>query len=182
MPAYVALLRAINLGARRKFPKVDVQRVVEETGATGVEVYLNTGNVLLGSRQRSCEAVAARLEAAFAADRGFDVTTVVLRPEALVQVAAEAEEVAAAAPFAVGAHYVSFLKEDPDEGGRAAFAALEAEGEAAAVEGRTVHLVLDSKDRFHKAKLPPVVERHLGEGTSRNLTVVRELAGRWGGE
>ena len=30
MATYVAFLRAINLGAKRTFPKADLQRVVEE--------------------------------------------------------------------------------------------------------------------------------------------------------
>lgn len=181
MPAYVAFLRAINLGARRKFPKVDLARVVEDTGASGVAVHLNTGNVLLTSRQRSSGAVARTLEAAFLADRGFEVPTVVLTLPELGRVAAEADEVAGQAPFAVGAHYVSFLTEDPDPAGLARFAALEAKGEYAVVRGRTVHLLVDAKDQLHTAKLPAAVERHLGVATNRNLRVVAELARRWGG-
>ena len=41
MATYVAFLRAINLGAKRTFPKADLQRVVEETGACDVAVHLN---------------------------------------------------------------------------------------------------------------------------------------------
>ncbi len=180
MPSYVALLRAINLGATRKFPKSEQQRVVESTGASDVEVYINTGNVRLTSRQRSTGAVARTLEVAFAADRGFEVPTLVLTPAELVAVAADATEVAAQAPFAVGAQYVSFLKEDPDEEAVAAFLALEAEGETAVVRGRAVHLLLDAGDRYHGATLPGKVERRLGVGTNRNVKVVRELARRWG--
>ena len=77
MATYVAFLRAINLGAKRTFPKADLQRVVEETGACDVAVHLNTGNVRLTSRQRSTSAVEKTLEAAFLADRGFEVPTVV---------------------------------------------------------------------------------------------------------
>lgn len=178
MPAYVAFLRAINLGARRKFPKADLQRVVE-TVATGVQVHLNTGNVLLTSRQRSTAAVAATLETAFAADRGFEVPTVVLTLDELVRVAADADEVAGAAPFAVGAHYVSFLTEAPSVQAIAAFTAREAKGETAVVRGRTVHLLVEAVDDYRGAKLPAAVERDLGVATNRNVTVVRELARRW---
>lgn len=94
MPAYVAFLRAINLGARRKFPKPDLIRVVEETGAVDLAVHLNTGNVLLTSRQRSPEAVARTLEAAFVTDRGFEVPTVVVTLDQLRQVAADAAQMA----------------------------------------------------------------------------------------
>ncbi|MGO1166496.1 MAG: DUF1697 domain-containing protein [Janibacter sp.] len=180
MATYVAFLRAINLGARRKFPKSDLQRVVESTGASDVAVHLNTGNVLLTSRQRSTEAVARTLEAAFAADRGFEVPTVVLALPELRQVATDAEEVAARVPFAVEAHYVSFLKGEPTPEGLADFAAQEAKGEAAVVRGRAVHLLMDATDQMRNAKLPGRIERRLGVATNRNLTVVRELERRWG--
>lgn len=178
MATYVAFLRAINLGARRKFPKADLQRVVEGTGASDVNVHLNTGNVLLTSRQRSSDAVARTLEAAFVADRGFEVPTVVLTLPELRQVVADAEEVAAAAPFVVEAHYISFLTEDPTPEGLVDFAAQEASGEAAVVRGRAVHLLMDATDQMRNAKLPGRIERRLGVATNRNLRVVADLARR----
>ncbi|WP_338749819.1 DUF1697 domain-containing protein [Janibacter alittae] len=179
MPAYVAFLRAINLGAKRKFPKADLQRVAESVG-TGVQVHLNTGNVLLTSRQRSSAAVARTLEEAFVADRGFEVPTIVLALPELGRVVADAEEVAGQAPFAVGAHYVSFLKEEPSAEALAAFTAREAKGESAVVRGATVHLLVAEGGAYHSAKLPGRVEKDLGAATNRNLTVVAELARRWG--
>lgn len=180
MPTYVALLRAINLGARRKFPKADLQRVVEATGATDVAVHLNTGNVRLTSRQRSTAAVATTLERSFAADRGFEVPTLVLTPAELVQVAADAAEVAREAPFEVGAQYVSFLKAAPSEEVLADVAAQEAKGESAVVRGRAAHFLVAERDSYHTAKLPARLERRLGVSTNRNVTVVSELARRWG--
>lgn len=179
MPTYVVFLRAINLGASRKFPKADVQRVVEKTGAMDVAVHLNTGNVRLTSRQRSTTAVAARLEQAFATDRGFEVPTVVLTPDELAGVAADAADVAGEAPFAVAAHFVSFLKEDPGPEAVADFTSREHDGEYAVVRGRAVHLMLDTADRYRTARLPVTVEKVLGVATNRNLTVVSELARRW---
>lgn len=179
MPTYVAFLRAINLGAKRKFPTADLQRVVESTGAAGVQTHLNTGNVLLTSRQRSTSAVEATLEAAFAADRGFDVPTIVLTQAELLRVAADADELAGEAPFDVAAHYVTFMREEPSAQA-AAIVAHEGEGEVAAVRGRALHLMLDGNDRYHQVKLPAAVDRAMGVWTNRNLTVVSELARRWG--
>lgn len=180
MATYIAFLRAINLGAKRTFPKADVQRVVESTGATDVAVHLNTGNVRLSSRQRSTTAVEATLERAFVADRGFEVPTVVVTPDELVQIAADAQEVAGLVGFDVAAHYVTFMREAPD----AADLDLlqdEREGVATVVRGRAVHLMLDAKDRYHQVKTSAAVDRAMGVWTNRNLTVVSELARRWGG-
>ncbi|HEY9564422.1 MAG TPA: DUF1697 domain-containing protein, partial [Nocardioides sp.] len=49
MPSYVAFLRAINLGAKRKFPKDDPRSAVESAGFTDVETHINTGNVRLST-------------------------------------------------------------------------------------------------------------------------------------
>ena len=179
MATYVALLRAINLGAKRKFPKAELQRVVEESGAADVAVHLNTGNVRLTSRQRSTSAVEKTLEAVFLADRGFEVPTVVLTPAELVAVVADAEEVAGQTPFEVAAHYVTFMRDVPSAEA-AALLTHESEGEATTVRGRAVHLVLDGKGRYHQVKLPAAHDRAMGVWTNRNLTVVRDLAERWG--
>lgn len=179
MAVYIAFLRAINLGAKRKFPKADVRRVVDETGASDVAVHLNTGNVRLSSRQRSCSAVEARLEAAFAADRGFEVPTVVVTPTELAAVVADADEVAREAPFDVAAHYVTLMREVPSAQ-TVTLISHEGEGEVTAVRGRAVHLMLDGTDRYHQVKLPAAVDRAMGVWTNRNLTVVRDLAARWG--
>ena len=45
VPTYAAFLRAINLGATRKFPKDAIKAAVEGAGMTDVETYINTGNV-----------------------------------------------------------------------------------------------------------------------------------------
>jgi uncharacterized protein (DUF1697 family) len=53
MATYIAFLRAINLGATRKFPKDAIRASVEAAGGTDVETYINTGNVRFDSRLRS---------------------------------------------------------------------------------------------------------------------------------
>lgn len=97
--------------------------------------------------------MAATLERAFAADRGFDVPTVVLTTTELADIAEAADKVARQAPFAVGAHYVSILAEAPSAEAVATFTAREAPGERAVVRGRTVHLMLDAPERYHSSKL-----------------------------
>ncbi|WP_052327756.1 DUF1697 domain-containing protein [Serinicoccus marinus] len=82
MATHVAFLRAINLGARRQFPKDDILRVTEEAGFQSVATYINTGNVRLETRRRSRARIEARLEAAYLADRGFEAHDHVCRRRA----------------------------------------------------------------------------------------------------
>ena len=77
MPTYVAFLRAINLGAKRKFPKDAIKAATEAAGGSDVETYINTGNVRLTHSARSVAKVQAALEEAYAAAAGFEVPTIV---------------------------------------------------------------------------------------------------------
>lgn len=179
MPTYIAFLRAINLGARRKFPKDAIRAAVESAGGTDVRTHINTGNVRLDSRLRSRQRVEEVLEQAFLADRGFEVPTIVLTPDELVEVADDASRFAADHPgHAGGTHYVSFLKHEPTPAGIAAVEAASTDGEVARVGRRAVHLLLGPA--YHQAQLTNnLVEKHLGTATNRNLTVVSALAEKW---
>lgn len=181
MDTSIAFLRAINLGARRRFPKGDIVAAVERAGGTRVETYINTGNVRLDLDTADRAEVEKRLEEAFLADRGFEVPTICLTPAELVAVAADAERFAAAYPGRVGLHYVSLLKDEPGAEAVALAESASTEAERCHVSGRGVHLLLG--EDYHSARLSnAVVERTLGVATNRNLTVIRTLAQRWGEE
>ena len=172
---YIAFLRAINLGAKRKFPKDAIRAAVELAGGQRVETYINTGNVRLDTRLRSRERVEEVLEEAFLADRGFEVPTIAFTPDELAAIAADAKRFAGGHE---GNHYVSLLKQEPSEEALEALAAAAAGG-VAKVGGRAVHLLIS--DAYHQATLTNTqVEKHLGVATNRNVTVVRTLAERWG--
>ena len=173
MATYIGFLRAINLGAKRKFPKAAIIAAVEKAGFTDVETYINTGNVRFDTTLRSRAKIEAALEKAFEAEAGFAVPTIVFTQKELVAIADEAESFGHG-----GRHYVSLLKETPTG---AAVKAVEAAGtaeEVARVGGRAVHLLLG--DNYHEARLTnATIEKHLGVATNRNLTVVRALAEKW---
>lgn len=173
MATYIAFLRAINLGAKRKFPKDAIKAAVEGAGFADAETYINTGNVRLTSTMRSRSRIESALEAAFLADRGFEVPTIVFTQRELAAVAEEA-----AAFDHPGKHYVSLLKEVPSA---EAIAQVEAAGtadEVARVGGRAVHLLLG--ENYHEARLTnAAIEKRLGVATNRNLTVIRALAEKW---
>ena len=176
MATYIAFLRAINLGARRKLAKAAIVRAVEAAGFAAVETYLNTGNVRFATGLRSRARIEAALESAFLDEAGFEVPTIVFTPAELRAVAADATRVAEGHE---GRHYVSLLKEKPSSSAVSAIEAIGTADEVARVGGRAVHLLLGAN--YHQAKLTnAVVERHLGVATNRNLTVIRELARRWG--
>jgi uncharacterized protein (DUF1697 family) len=176
MPRHIAFLRAVNVG-KRAYPMAELRQVLTEAGYDDVATHIQTGNVLLSTAVRSRTRLEADLERLFLADRGFEVATIVLSPEELARVAADADEVAKEHPAGFG-HYVSLLKAEPT--GEAA-SKLEAHGfpdETAVVRGRAVHLLYDKP--YHEAKVSnALVEKHLGVATNRNVKVIRALAEKW---
>lgn len=175
MPTYVAFLRAINLGATRKFPQADIVTATETAGGTGLATHINTGNVLLTTSLRSRAKVESALEAAYEADRGFTVPTIVFTPAELRQVAADADEFASG-----GRHYVSLLKNQPTVAATKIIEEAGGDGARAFVRDRAVHLLIDGD--YHSASLTNAeVEKALGVATNRNITVIRALVQKWCG-
>jgi uncharacterized protein (DUF1697 family) len=172
---YVGFLRAINLGANRKFAKADIVAATEAAGFTDVATHINTGNVRFATTMRSRARIEAALEAAYLERAGFAVPTMVFTPAEICAIVDDAEEVAAGHG---GHHFVSLLKEEPSAALVKQIEALGDDQEFARVRGRAVHLLMT--DPYHVAKLTnAAVEKALGVATNRNLRVIRALAAKW---
>jgi uncharacterized protein (DUF1697 family) len=91
MTAFVALLRAVNVGGTGKLPMGQLARMCEAAGFTAVRTYIASGNVVFGSKESEA-AVEARLERTLHAYAGKPVGV-------LVRTAAEIAEVLAKNPF-----------------------------------------------------------------------------------
>jgi uncharacterized protein (DUF1697 family) len=177
VPTYVAFLRAINLGARRKFPKDAIKAATEAAGGRDVETYINTGNVRLTHPARSVAKVQAALEEAYAAAAGFEVPTVVFTTKDLAALTARAEELHAEHDPS-GQHYVTLYSAAPTPEAVAAAHALEHEGETVVVDGRAAYVLLEGD--IHTSRLLASKEvTALGKGTARTVKVLRTVTEKW---
>jgi uncharacterized protein (DUF1697 family) len=91
MAAFIALLRAVNVGGTGKLPMSELKAMCEELGFSAVRTYIASGNVVFTTR-KSEAAIKAALERRLEAYAGKPVG-VVVRP------AQEMAEVAANNPF-----------------------------------------------------------------------------------
>jgi len=78
MTTYVALLRGINVGGRKKVPMAQLREILGGLGWTGVRTYLNSGNAVFAAPETDPAELAARLEKAVAGHFGFDVDCFVI--------------------------------------------------------------------------------------------------------
>ncbi len=168
---WVALLRAVNLGARNKVPMAELRALLERSGLLGVRTYIQSGNVLFTSGCGERESLARRLEEEIAG--AFGVTTT-----AILRTFGELQAVAASHPFGpdMSKTHVSFLAARPDARGLARVAELDAAPDRVAVDGSDVYLHYPNGvqgSRLTAARL----ERLLGvPGTTRSWGTVAKLA------
>lgn len=82
MARHVALLRAINLGSRRKVPMARLRELLEAAGYEDVVTYVQSGNVVLTSR-KGPESVERDLRKRLSEEFGFDIPVIVRSREQL---------------------------------------------------------------------------------------------------
>ncbi len=86
MRTRIALLRGINVGKARRLPMAELRGLLEEIGFRDVRTMLNTGNVVFEADDAAAEEHELRIASAISQRFGFDVPTMVLRPEEVQQV------------------------------------------------------------------------------------------------
>ena len=88
MNAYVALLRAVNVGGTGKLPMSDLKAMCEELGFGAVRTYIASGNVLFTSRKAEA-AIKTALEKRLAAYAGKPLGVMVRSAAEMAQVLAD---------------------------------------------------------------------------------------------
>src|ERR1700745_1445449 len=88
MTAFVALLRAVNVGGTGKLPMTELKAMCEEIGLTNVRTYIASGNVVFTSRKYETCAKTAR-ESRLAAYSGNPAGVMVRNAAEMAQVSAD---------------------------------------------------------------------------------------------
>ncbi len=163
MTAYVALLRAVNVGGRQ-LKMADLKRIAEELKLGSPKTFIASGNLLFTSN-RSETALKSALEKAVGDHWGVTV-------DVLIRTAAEMAEVMNANPFGdePGNHVaVIFLDEPPPTD--ALDAAKGVADERMALGAREIYVHYPNGMGRSKLRLPAAAS-----GTARNMNTVAKLA------
>jgi uncharacterized protein (DUF1697 family) len=178
MPTYVVLLRAVNVG-KRILKMEHARKVLEDNAFLDVASHIQTGNMLVTTPMRSLAKVEQAVGECLSTAAGFDILAMARRPAELSMLVEAADGIPHSFEGEVR-RYVAFCQQDVAEEAAARLAAWEVPGERAHVIGRDVLVELGRA--FHEARLGNAeVERITGAAaTTRNLTVVRTLAQKWG--
>jgi uncharacterized protein (DUF1697 family) len=166
MTAYVALLRAVNVGGTGKLPMADLKKLCQRCGFTDVSTYIQSGNVVFRS-ESSAEEVKRALEAVLTKRMGKPAGV-------LLRKADEFQELLRAPPFADAPPnkvLIFFLDEAPKK--NELRDVVTPGGEELSLRGREVFIHFPDGQGKSKLKLP-----FQKTATARNLNTARKLLDR----
>ncbi|MDB5396577.1 MAG: hypothetical protein JWM91_4083 [Rhodospirillales bacterium] len=164
MTAFVALLRAINVGGTGKLPMAELKAMCEAAGFTSVKTYIASGNVVFESSLSEAK-VKSALDGRLADYTGKPAGV-------LVRTVAEMAAVLAANPFSQAQPnrtMAIFLDEAPPTDTLAAVTALD--GEEVELGVREIYVNYPQGMGESRLKLPAAKR-----GTARNINTVAKLA------
>lgn len=164
MTAYVALLRAVNVGGTGKLPMTLLVEMCASAGFSEIRTYIASGNAVFSSPE-SADVVKAALEAELEKHAGKPVAV-------LVRTAAEMAAIAAANPFpdAPGNRVITiFLDMPPQED--ALSTARNVGIEEMRLGAREIYVRYDEGMAASRLVIPAAQS-----GTGRNMNTVTKLA------
>ncbi len=176
MTAWVAMLRAVNVGGAR-VAMADLRSIGEAAGFDDVRTHLNSGNLLFTAPADGAQRYAATVSSALAKLVGRPVPVIVRPVDALARAADRAAAQFPDAPEKTVA--VAFLDRPvldvaPDRLG--AF-----DDERYVIDGDAVHLLYPSGQARSRLTLP-VIEKRLGVvATARGLPSIRGMVAKLSG-
>lgn len=165
MPAYIALLRAVNVGGTGKLPMTELKALCEEAGFDRVKTYIASGNVVFTSRLGEAT-VRKKLADALEAHVGKPVGVIVRTPD-------EMKAVLDGDPFPDGQRnlvFAIFLDEAPPPD--AIEKATGFADEQLALGKREIYAWYPGGAGSTKLRIPAAKT-----GTARNMNTVAKLAG-----
>ena len=170
---WVALLRAVNLGARNKVPMAELRALLEDAGYEDVRTYIASGNILLDGPNKR-DAIGAAVERLIADAFGVTTTAILRKPRDLAKIAA-------AHPFGKDSSetHVAFLAARP---AKSAVARLEEAGrgaDQAVLAGTDLYLRLPrgvQGSRLSAARLESLLGVQVTMRNWRTVVALAELA------
>lgn len=171
MTSYVALLRGVNVGGRAKLSMSDLRVLVSELGYSDVHTYIQSGNVVFTSTQRSPAKIESAVEAGLLDALGLDTSVMVRTAKDLQQIVRD--NPFARKNFEPTQLVVVFLKAKPKRQGTVDVSKYGPEEVIA--KGR--ELFIHYPNGQGRSKLAnAVLERELATpGTARNWNTVNKL-------
>ncbi|WP_373056741.1 DUF1697 domain-containing protein [Zunongwangia sp. H14] len=109
---YIAILRGINVGGKRKIPMADLRQNLEKIGFKNVKTYIQSGNIIFNENVKNISKMETQLEKFILDTYGFEVPVIIRSAE-------QVEKAISDNPYFskesdLDRLHLSFLKQAPD--------------------------------------------------------------------
>ncbi|MEM9066611.1 MAG: DUF1697 domain-containing protein [Planctomycetota bacterium] len=165
----IGLLRGINVGGRNKLPMTKLRELFELAGASDVETYIQSGNIVFALRKAALESVSTRVRELILKEFGFET-------ELITRTGKELLAAIDSVPFEEPQHaYLAFLSSKPAAQSAKQLEDWVAGDEQYHLRGRELYLCLPNgvaKTKLTNAR----IDKALGTiSTVRNWKTVERL-------
>jgi uncharacterized protein (DUF1697 family) len=174
MKKFIALLRGINVSGQKKIKMSDLKLLFGKIGFQNVETYIQSGNVIFSSKEKSVKKLESNISSGIKSKYGFDVRVFVIRPD-------EIEYVLRDNPFikkkkAIEKLYVTFLTDKPNSENIKMLGTKDFSPEEYIIDGKFIYLFYPNG--AGKAKLNNnLLESKLRlPATTRNWNTIKALS------
>ena len=175
MPAFVALLRAVNLGPHNKVSMADLKAIAERAGLSEARTLLQSGNLVFQAKTKPSAALEKLLETALAKELELK-TPVVVRSAAEWRAAIDDNPFTKQADSDPGHLVLMPLKAKPEKTAVAELVKAIVGREQVKLVGQQLYLVYP--DGIGESKLTSaLIEKKIAvSGTGRNWNTVQKIA------
>jgi len=169
---YVALLRGVNVGGKKKIAMAELRSLFSSLGFEDVVTYIQSGNVVFRGTDGDADEISARIEREIARVFGMD-------PAVLLRTPAELEKIVERNPYRThndpSELHLVFLNRTPAATAAADLDPGRSPGDEFALHGREIYLYLPNGAGRSKLTID-YFERVLGaRATQRNWNTLRKL-------
>jgi uncharacterized protein (DUF1697 family) len=174
MKTYIALLRGINVSGHKIIKMETLRKVLEELDFKHVSTYIQSGNILFRSVEKSIPKLEKLIAALIDKHFGFDVPVTVVTPEELKKIVLEN-------PYAnhtiddPAQPYVSFLSEVPAADKLELLQALDFKGDNFITVGKTMYINYVNSAGDSKLSNAIIESKLKLSSTARNWKTVNKL-------
>lgn len=174
MPVMISMLRGVNVGPHNRIKMEALRAVYESLKFQDPRTYVQSGNVIFRTKEKSSPALAAKIQNAIKREFAFC-------PEVILRTTDQLRKVIADNPFDArrnlepGKMLVTFLATDPDAEAQSVIRSFKEHPEELHLKGRELYIYFPNG--AGKSKLPwSQVEKYLKTpGTARNWNSVTKM-------
>ena len=173
MPRWIVLFRGINVGGNNLLPMKDLVGHLEALKLKNVRTYIQSGNVVFDTDEKSASSLAKKIAGRIEKERGFAPQVLLISREDL-QNAIQANPFPHAVSEPKSLHFF-FLEKPAAKANIEALDKAKTPTESYVLKGRL--FFLHAPDGIGRSKLAATAERHLGvAATARNYRTVERIA------